>query len=376
MLDESLLDDPDALARVDTRDLLLGVAAAGARVRTAARLADEAGIATLKPDGRPRSVLVAGPGPSAAATVADLLGALGAGTCPVITLPPSGPAAYDLRWNLPGWAGPLDLLLVASPVGTEAGLATLLEQAYRRGCAPAGVVPAKSPIAEALEQARGIAIPYARHPAPEEPSTLIEDPGSFWALLTPLLMLADRIGLLHAPRESIEAVADRLDQVAAKCGPAIATYTNPAKTLAAELSEALPVLWSDGDIAALAARRLAALITARAGRPAITAELPEALTAHEALLAGTLAGSLDPDDFFRDRVEDPEGLRLRLVLLQQPDAHAAGAAPAARELAMTHDTPLSELAPAEGSVLEAAADLLAVTDFAAVYLALTSSGRS
>lgn len=142
--------------------------------------------------------------------------------------------------------------------------------------------------------------------------------------------------------------------MAAKCGPAIATYTNPAKTLAAELSEALPVLWSDGDIAALAARRLAALITARAGRPAITAELPEALTAHEALLAGTLAGSLDPDDFFRDRVEDPEGLRLRLVLLQQPDAHAAGAAPAARELAMTHDTPLSELAPAEGSVLEAA----------------------
>jgi hypothetical protein len=64
------------------------------------------------------------------------------------------------------------------------------------------------------------------------------------------------------------------------------------------------------------------------------------------------------------------------VVLQQPDAHAAGAAPAARELAMTHETPLSELAPAEGSDLEAAADLLAVTDFAAVYLALTSGGRS
>ncbi|WP_127355049.1 SIS domain-containing protein [Actinacidiphila soli] len=376
MLDESLLDDPDALARVDTRGLLLGVAAAGARVRTAARLADEAGIGALRPDGRPRTVLVAGPGPSAPSAVAELLEALGAGSCPVIALHPSGPAAYDLRWTLPGWAGPLDLLLVASPAGTEAGLADLIEQAYRRGCTPAGVVPAKSPISEALEQARGITIPYARPPAPDEPSTPTEDPGSFWALLTPLLMLTDRIGLLHAPPEAIEAVADRLDEVAAKCGPAIATYSNPAKTLAAELADSLPVLWSEGDIAALAARRLAALITARAGRPAITAELPEALTAHEALLAGALAGSLDPDDFFRDRVEDPQGLRLRLVVLEQPDAHAASAAPAARELAMTHETPLSELAPAEGSALEAAADLLAVTDFAAVYLALTSDGRS
>lgn len=192
MLDESLLDDPDALARADTRDLLLGVAGAGARVRMAARLADEAGIPALKPDGRPRSVLVAGPGPAAAATVADVLAALGAGTCPVIPLHPTGPASYDLHWTLPGWAGPLDLLLIASPAGTEAGLAALIEQAYRRGVTPAGVVPAKSPIAEALEQARGITIPYAKPyapegsgPDPEGPEAATEDPGAFWALLTP-----------------------------------------------------------------------------------------------------------------------------------------------------------------------------------------------
>jgi hypothetical protein len=395
MLDESLLDDPDALARVDTRGLLLGVAAAGARVRMAARLADEAGIAALKPDGRPRSVLVAGPGPATAATVADVLAALGAGTCPVIPLHPTGPASYDLHWTLPGWAGPLDLLLIASPAGTEAGLASLIEQAYRRGVTPAGVVPAKSPIAEALEQARGITMPYAKPYTPEsagigpgpasgpgagsgpdEASAPVEDPGAFWALLTPLLMLTDRIGLLHAPPEAVQSMADRLDEVAAKCGPATGTYSNPAKTLAAELSDSLPILWTEGEVAAFAARRLTALIGSRAGRPALTAELPEALTTHEALLAGAFAGSLDPDDFFRDRVDDPEGLRLRVVLLQQPPAHGASAAPSARELAMTHETPLSEIAPAEGSPLEAAADLLAVTDFAAVYLALTSNGRS
>ncbi|NUL08053.1 mannose-6-phosphate isomerase, partial [Streptomyces lunaelactis] len=45
MLDESLLDAPDALARADRRGLLRGAAEAGARVRTAARHAAEAGIA-------------------------------------------------------------------------------------------------------------------------------------------------------------------------------------------------------------------------------------------------------------------------------------------------------------------------------------------
>ncbi|MDI5911396.1 mannose-6-phosphate isomerase, partial [Streptomyces sp. 12257] len=68
MLDESLLDTPEALSEADRRGLLRGAAEAGARVRTAARHAAEAGVNDLKPDGRPRAVLIAGPG--AAATCA------------------------------------------------------------------------------------------------------------------------------------------------------------------------------------------------------------------------------------------------------------------------------------------------------------------
>ena len=78
MFDESLLDDPGALARADASRLLRGAAASGARVRAAARYADEAGIGALKPDGRPRGVLIAGPGP-APIRIADLLAALAAG---------------------------------------------------------------------------------------------------------------------------------------------------------------------------------------------------------------------------------------------------------------------------------------------------------
>ncbi|MET8183469.1 SIS domain-containing protein [Streptomyces sp. NPDC005336] len=435
MLDESLLDAPEALARADTRGLLRGAAESGARVRTAARHAAEAGIADLKPDGRPRAVLVAGPGAAGSCT-ADLLGALGGGNCPVSLIPPTGvaPAPGALRWALPGWAGPLDLLVIVTPDGTEPGLPLLAEQAYRRGCAIVAVAPGNSPLTDAVAQVRGLLVPLATAPdeagpygtgphtahpytpprhtpgegalqdtaaegALDEPSALhdapsvpqhIEPPGTapdevtgpalpgtVWALLTPLLMLVDRIGLVSAPPTALQQVADRLDQVAERCGPAIATYTNPAKTLAAELAGALPLLWTEGPVAAAVGRRFAGLLAALAGRPALASELPGALAAHGSLLTGAFAGGADPDDFFRDRVEEPEALRARIVLLHEEPVGSVSAVPTARELALAHDTAFSELEPAEGSSsLEGAAELLAITDFAAVYLALASAHRT
>ncbi|EFL25609.1 conserved hypothetical protein [Streptomyces himastatinicus ATCC 53653] len=447
MLDESLLDAPEALARADTRGLLRGAAESGARVRTAARHAAEAGVADLKPDGRPRAVLVAGPGAAGSCT-ADLLGALSGGNIPVSLIGPTGvaPAPGALRWALPGWASPLDLLVIATPDGTEPGLPRLVEQAYRRGCALVAVAPGHSPLAGAVAQARGLMVPlatssygppgsspappdappyttaptrsearseagpeawpedspqgpppegalgepapsggYPHHTTPphiEPPGTAPDEvtgpalPGTLWALLTPLLMLVDRIGLISAPPAALQQVADRLDRVAERCGPAIATYTNPAKTLAAELSESLPLLWTEGPVAAAAGRRFAGLLAALAGRPALPADLPGALAAHGTLLAGSFAGGADPDDFFRDRVEEPEALRARIVLLHDEPVGPVSAVPAARELALAHETAFSELEPDEGSPLERAAELLAITDFAAVYLALASADRT
>ncbi|MZD08844.1 mannose-6-phosphate isomerase, partial [Streptomyces sp. SID5785] len=101
--------------------------------------------------------------------------------------------------------------------------------------------------------------------------------------------------------------------------------------------------------------------------------LPEAMPAHGALLAGDLAAGADPDDFFRDRVEEAQALRARVVLLRDRPAGGLTAAPAARELALSHDTAISELEPEEGTELETLAELIAVTDFAAVYLGLAST---
>ncbi|MFE9606801.1 SIS domain-containing protein [Streptomyces hokutonensis] len=373
MLDESLLDSPDALAEADRRALLRGAAEAGARVRTAARHAAEAGVHDLKPDGRPRAILIAGPG-AAATCVADLLGKLAGASSPVTRLAPTGvaPAAGALRWELPGWAGSVDLLLITTPDGSEPGLSLLAEQAYRRGCTVVAVAPSRSPLTEAVDGAHGLFVPMATAPYEHDEPLAASAPGVLWALLTPLLALLDRTGLLSAPPEALEKVADRLDQVAERCGPAVATYSNPAKTLAAELADSLPVIWTEGASAGPAGRRFAAALAELAGRPALVSELPEALAEHNALLAGPLAASADPDDFFRDRVEEAPALHARVVLLRDRPIGGLTAAPTARDLALSHDTPISELEPEDGGELETLAELIAMTDFAAVYLALAS----
>lgn len=373
MLDESLLDTPEALADADRRALLRGAAEAGARVRTAARHAVEAGVHDLKPDGRPRAILIAGPG-AAATCVADLLGTLAGATSPVTRLAPAGvaPAAGALRWELPGWAGSVDLLLIATPDGTEPGLSLLAEQAYRRGCTVVAVAPAGTPLSEAMHGNHGLFVPMATAPYEQAESLAASAPGVLWALLTPLLALLDRTGLLTAPPDAVEKVADRLDHIAERCGPAIATYSNPAKTLAAELADALPLIWTEGVSAGPAGRRFAAALAELSGHPALVAELPEALASHNALLAGRLAASADPDDFFRDRVEETPALHARVVLLRDRPIGGLTAAPSARDLALSHDTPISELEPEPGGELETLAELIAITDFAAVYLALAS----
>lgn len=412
MLDESVLDSPEALARADSRGLLRGTAEAGARVRTSVRSASESGLAGLRPEGRPRAVFVAGPG-TATACAAELLATFGNGVVPVTRLRPTGSLAAPgaLRWTLPGWAGSLDLLLVTTPEGTEPGLTALIEQAYRRGCTVVTLSPGGSPVAETTGETHGLAVPLAPppvgggfpggyepphlpdtphgphgpgpegaagpaagHPQPEG-SQAGAAPGLLWTLLTPLLVLSDRLGLVDAPDAALEALAGRLDQVAERCGPAVAAYSNPAKSLAAELSGSVPLLWSEGPLADAVARHGASTLAALPGLPALAAGLPEAMAAHGALLTGSLAAGSDPDDFFRDRVEEPEPLHARILLLRYGVPSAESAASAARELAYAHDVPLGELEPTEGSgPLEAAAELAATVDFAAVYLALSEGG--
>ncbi|MEV7603264.1 SIS domain-containing protein [Kitasatospora sp. NPDC089797] len=412
MLDDTLLDDPAALQRADRDRALLALAGAGARVRTALRQSDAAGLDRLRPDGRPRTVLVAGHG--SALTAAEILAAL-AGSATLITpLPPTEAVAprvdragappvltAGLGWQLPGWAGPLDLLVVSSADGGEPGLIGLAEQAYARGCAIVVTAPAGSPLAEAALQVRALPLPFVAGALPDEgrpaepaaePDLPAEDPAALWSHLTPLLALTQKLGLTQLPYDALPAVADLLDAAAVRCRPDAAAYTNPAKGLAARLAGTVPLLWAEGPIAGAAATRFALQLADRAGRPALAGSLPQVLTAHRGMFTGQLGAGADPDDFFRDRVEEPDPLHLQVLLLRHvPGTAGEGeqdgpaevtedderprsfGANRAHRLAAAHDVRLTEYASTVPDPLHALADLIALTDFAAVYLGLAAA---
>jgi Bacterial phospho-glucose isomerase C-terminal SIS domain len=179
-------------------------------------------------------------------------------------------------------------------------------------------------------------------------------------------------------------VAAELDEIAAECGPARESFVNPAKTLALELIDALPVIAAEGPLAGAAAERVADQLATLAGLPVTGFRLPDQRVAARAVLAGPLAPEGGEDDFFRDRADDP-GRRPRLLTIRDTDAVDDGAGerePRSAAEAM-HETlrtaaagnvPVSGLAehgdPDRYARLPRLARQLAVGDFSAVYLAL------
>ena len=182
----------------------------------------------------------------------------------------------------------------------------------------------------------------------------------------------------------LDEVAAALDEIATECGPAQESFVNPAKTLALELLDALPVIAAEGPLADAAAIRIADQLATLAGLPVTGFRLPDQRVAACAVLGGPLAPGAD-DDFFRDRSADA-GRRLRLLTIRDPDAGAlddAGereprsAAEAMEQVLRTaaaHSIPVSGLAEhgdrARFGRLPRLARQLAVADFTAVYLAL------
>jgi hypothetical protein len=160
---------------------------------------------------------------------------------------------------------------------------------------------------------------------------------------------------------------------------------NPAKTLALELLDALPVIAAEGPLAGAAATRVADQLAALAGLPVSSFRLPDQRVAARSVLSGPLAPRDGADDFFRDRADD-EGRRLRLLTISDsegvPDDGAGEREPGSADEAMAevlqtaaaHNVPVSRLAehgdPRRYARLPHLARQLAVADFSAVYLAL------
>jgi len=349
------LDDlgPAVLAELDPQDHAAAVASAAARVRETGTIANEADLSHIREDGRPRAVLVIARGAAAIAARA-WVAACGVGGPVVLAV-----AHPD---ELPGWAGPVDL--VVGTAGTDDPLvAAALEQVIRRGSHVAAVAGGRSAIAEVVEQGRGTVVPL-----PATPSGL-----ELWTVLPALAVIGDAANVAPMPPVTIETAATVLEELARRCHPSAESFVNPGKGMAHDLAGTLPLVWGDGPVAGVAAERFAERLAA-AGIAALPGALPSVLTTQAALLEqparASSAGS--DDDFFRDRAEDVDTTPRHLVLL--PDAEISPALGEARTLAHSGGVGVAELVGESGPALARFAAYAGLADWVGLYVAL-AAGR-
>ncbi|RKN38090.1 SIS domain-containing protein [Micromonospora endolithica] len=363
--DEALLDNPDALAEHDPGGMLRHTASAGAQVRESAALAAEANLGVLADDGRPRAVVIAGIG--TAGRTGDVLATVAGPRCPVPVIP-------HRSAGVPGWVGAADVVIAVSASGRSPEALGAAEAAHRRGARLVAVGAPDSQLQAAAERARAPFVPVPRR-APAR--------ASLWALTVPVLLAARTLGLVKVNEADLAETAARLDADADRCRPTAESFVNPAKSLAIGLAGSVPIVWGSSPLATVAARRFGDTLSANSRYPVVSGALGEAGRGRVGLLDGVFGGLVEGErDIFADPDEErPTGTRLRLVLLRdgglnaeddtdEPLAVEERRADAVQTLAERRGVRCDVVTAEGGSALERLASLIAVPDFASIYLAL------
>jgi hypothetical protein len=356
VLDDTLLDDPVALAAADTAGFLRSAATAGAQFRSAAQAAEEAGVERALGGSRPRSlILLRRPGTSrdAANIVAALLG----DDCPVPVV---------LADTAPSWIGPLDVMVAHTADPGDRELADSVHRAVVRGCEVVLSAPMEGPIAAAgAGSARLLEPRLPVLPGLDLPRALAAG-----------LVTVSALGLLPA---DLDALAAELDREVERDHPAHESFVNPAKALALRLADRTPLLWGTDPVAREVAGHAASALARHAGVVAHVAGVAEAASA--VALQRTLSGAGAHNDVIHDPFDDPPpggaAAPPRVVLLGTGDGD-----PAAASLRLAGRTwpdadpvhPIDEVPPgtSEGALRRAV--LIATRfDLAALYLGLASA---
>jgi Bacterial phospho-glucose isomerase C-terminal SIS domain len=333
--DETRLDDPAALAA--DYDHLRRLAGAGARVRAELDAAAPM-LAGLGPNGfRPRAVVAAG-------RDARLVRAVLEPVCPVPFVAWPGP-------GLPGWSGALDLVVVLAGAEADSGAVSAVTEGMRRGCGLLVACPEKSPIGEAVADARhAIWLPSQ----------------SDDQLATAVAVLQALHQLELGPAVEGLAVAAALDDVAVECSPNSDVAANPAKDLALMLADALPLIWGGSVLAARAARRVVEAVRLASGRPALAADAEHLLP----VLATQPKRDLFADPFDGDGEE--QSLRPGLIVLDDgaDDPPVLAARQRLLDTAEQHDVRVRVVEHANGTDIARYAALMHSGRYAAAYLGL------
>jgi glucose/mannose-6-phosphate isomerase len=363
--DESLLDDEKSMLANDPGGMLRATASAGAQVRESAALAAEADLSTLSDDGRPRAVVVAGIG--TAGLTGNILATVAGPRCPV-------PIIGHRSAGVPGWVGAADVVIAVSASGRSPEALAAADAAARRGARLVAIGNPDSELQAMAERARSPFIPVPRR-APAR--------ASLWGLAVPVLLAARALGLVKINEADLAETATRLDADAERCRVGADAFVNPAKALALGLAGSIPIVWGSSPLATVAARRFGDTLAANARYPVMAGALGEAGRGRVGLLDGVFGGLVESSrDIFADSEGgDDDATRLRLVIFRdgglnpeddadEPVAVEERRADAVQTLAERRGVRCDVLTAEGGSTLERLASLVAVPDFASLYLAL------
>ena len=342
------LDDAELVEAADPGGMLRQVASSAAQVRSAVRACSEVDLSPVINPGRPRAIVVAGMGGSGIA--GDVLAAIcGTGN--------SMQVVTSHGYQLPGWVGAADLVIAVSCSGSTEETLAVATEAVRRGSNLVAVGAAGSPLQAIATQARAPFVPVVSAGMPR--STL-------WGLSIPLIVIAERAGVLEVGEDVYEATAAALEQIAFQCRPTSESFVNPGKSLALDLFGSLPMIWGSSPLSGVAAKRFAAQLNENAKYPGIAGELPEA--SHNQVVA--FDGPFAPGT----RLDAESGYPLRLILLSDPAAHPQVALRQAvsAELATARGIRVSELAMEGEHPLLRFASVVQLIDYATVYLGIAS----
>lgn len=354
--DELVLDDLAALTAADPGQMLPATASAGAQLRRALVAVDSDALARVSADGRPRGLVVAGMGGSG--ITGDVLAAMAGPGCPIPLQVVRSPA-------LPGWVGPLDLVVAVSCSGTTGETTSLAAEAVRRGARVVGIGAAGSPLDQIVTAGGGV---HLRVDAGG-----LMPRAALWTLATPLLLLGAALGVTSVSERVLLDAADVLDDVARANGPVVPVAENRAKMLGLALAESLPMVWGTSPVAAVAAYRAACQLNENAKLPCVHGGFSE--VSHNQVVAfdGPYGVRTPTDDVFRDPVEDGAPVpRLRLVLLrdEQDDRQDAARADVSIALADQRSIPVDVVTSHPGHPLQRLASLVCLMDWASVYAAV------
>ncbi len=230
----SILDEPEALRALDAYGMFSHLE----------RLADSLDVLWQGRDALPMpenarfidKIVIAALSDAAAA--AELFAALSAET---LNLPVVVCRGYDL----PAYAdGQATLVVLLDPSGDTEETFSAFELADARG-AQILALTGGGALADYAEQS---GVTLWRH-ASEGVSRL-----AFYAQVTLLFALVDRLGLVRDPSADVQEAVAQLRQSAHKLGVAVPPTGNPAKRLAAQMIGRLPLIYGGGFMAAVARR--------------------------------------------------------------------------------------------------------------------------